>query len=61
MGRPWLVHAVADCRDCDFSEHDYKIAVQKGRQHAKKTGHCVIVETGYCQIYNDDSSVIKDI
>lgn len=50
--RQWLVHAIADCLDCDWEETDYRIAVQKGRQHAKKTGHEVNIETGYNQILN---------
>lgn len=50
--RQWLVHVVANCTDCDWEETDNKIAVQKGRYHAKKTGHEVTIETGYVQIYN---------
>ena len=50
--RQWLVHAVAYCSDCDWEETGYKIAVKKGRDHARRTGHKVSVETGYVQIYN---------
>lgn len=49
---PWLVHAIAQCSDCDWEEMSYRIAVKQGREHARKTGHEVIVETGYAQIYN---------
>ena len=49
----WLVHAVASCENCAFEESDYKKAQRKGREHFKKTGHKVTVETGYCQIYGD--------
>lgn len=50
--RQWLVHSIADCQDCDWEETDYRTAIQKGRYHAKKTGHTVSIETGYAQIYN---------
>ena len=30
--RPFLVHAIAFCDNCGFSEEDYKKAVQKGRE-----------------------------
>jgi len=53
MCRKWLVHAVAECRDCDFREEDYKKAQKTGRSHYIKTGHMVTIETGYCQIYGD--------
>ncbi len=51
--RPFLIHAVADCHDCSWSEHDYKKCVQAARRHAQKTGHNVLVETGYYQEYNE--------
>ena len=49
---PWKIHAIADCSDCDFYEGGYLKAVKRGRQHAKKTGHEVCVETGYVAYYN---------
>ena len=50
--RPFLVHAIAFCDNCGFSEEDYKKAVQKGREHAHSTGHSVTVETGYVKRFN---------
>ena len=50
--RQWLVHAIATCHDCSWSEQGHTIAVRKGRYHAQKTGHTVNIETGYSQIYN---------
>ena len=47
----WLVHAIAQCADCDFEETDYHSAQKLGRDHHIKTGHQVTIETGYCQIY----------
>jgi len=48
MSRPYLVHAIAYCRDCDYKEEYYKIAIRKGGEHACKTSHCVDVDfTGY--------------
>jgi len=49
--KKWLVHAIADCGDCDFYESDYQLAQTKARKHHMKTGHKITVETGYCQIY----------
>jgi len=51
--RPSLVHAVADCQDCDFEDGWYITAVKSARDHAKKTGHKVVVETGYSKTYNE--------
>ena len=48
----YLIHAIASCRDCDWEEEGYKVAQKKAREHAKKTGHTVDIETGYIQTYN---------
>lgn len=50
--RPGLIHALAFCQDCDWSEEWFPIAVKKAQIHAKQTGHTVDVETGYTQTYN---------
>lgn len=50
--RQFLVHALAYCRDCDYEATYYTTAVQNGRNHARKTGHTVDIETGYSQTYN---------
>jgi len=47
----WLVHAIAQCADCNFEVSDYQLAQTMGRSHHIKTGHTVTVETGYCQKY----------
>ena len=51
--RPVKVHALANCRDCKWSEEDYTTAVARGRYHANKTGHTVDIETGYVWILNE--------
>ena len=51
--KPQLIHAVVSCSECNFSESNYRNAVSEARKHAYETGHCVTVETGYFQIYND--------
>ena len=51
--RPWKVHAVAYCQDCDWSCDNHNEAVKKAYSHAQKTGHYVVVETGYVQHYNN--------
>ena len=40
------IHCIAFCRDCDWQEVLYLIAVKKGREHNKKTGHTVDIERG---------------
>ena len=50
--RPWLIHSLADCRDCDWSATNWQTAVKEGREHARKTGHEVELETGYAQTLN---------
>ncbi len=49
-----IIHAVADCENCKFVAGYFLTAVQLGREHAKKTGHKVTVETGNTWIYNPD-------
>lgn len=50
--RPGLVHVIANCQDCNFEASDFITAVQRAREHARKTGHEVSVETTYAQLYN---------
>ena len=51
--RPSLIHAQAFCEDCDWYAGYFLTARKKGYEHAKKTGHHVVVETGYTQHYNE--------
>lgn len=48
-----LVHAVAECQECDFYDGYFLTACSSGRKHAIKTGHKVTIETGYVLIYNE--------
>lgn len=41
-----IVHALAFCLDCDWGEQDYNIALRKGREHNRRTGHAVTAEVG---------------
>ncbi len=45
-------HALARCNVCGWEEQDYTIALRKGREHVKKTGHWVTVEVGLVYNYN---------
>lgn len=47
-----LIHAIAECLDCDWREEDYLTAQKEARKHAIRTGHTVNIETGYNQVYN---------
>jgi len=58
--RPWLVHAVAYCQECDWKCEDYHIAVRAARDHARQTGHKIVVETGYAQTYNPAHKDVRE-
>ena len=53
----YLIHAVAHCSDCKWEDTDYRTAITTAREHAKKTGHTVEVETGYCKTYNPKKDI----
>lgn len=46
-----LVHHHAECEECDF-EASAKNCIGLASQHAKKTGHHVVCETGYHYEWN---------
>ena len=48
-----VIHAIAHCRNCDWTEEDVNIALKKGREHSKKTGHIVDVEVGRWYVYGE--------
>ena len=56
--RPVLIHAWVECHDCDWTNEgsDPHLAQRKAYDHAKKTGHMVLIETGYSQVYNPKNS-----
>ena len=49
MGK--LIHAIANCRDCDFYAESLN-AIGLGAQHAKKYGHHVTAENCFGYIFN---------
>lgn len=51
--RKWLTHAMAECKDCDWYDEDWRTAQKTGRYHAIKTGHRVHIEIAYAQYYNE--------
>ena len=48
-----LVHCIALCRDCSWECQDYKTAARKAREHHRKTGHKIGVETAYCYVIGE--------
>ena len=48
-----VIHAIAWCRDCNWTEGDFIIALRRGRDHSKKTGHIVDVEVGRWYVYGE--------
>lgn len=51
-GHRSIIHQIAGCYDCSFSEEYFLNARKKAYSHAKKTGHHVWVETGILIQYN---------
>ena len=41
-----LIHAIAQCRDCDWSEDYYLKAAREATKHVRETGHTVSVDQG---------------
>ena len=41
-----LVHCIAQCRDCAWSDDDYVRAARRATLHVHETGHTVSVEQG---------------
>lgn len=49
--RKWLVHTIAYCQECKWTDGDHTTAQKGASAHHKKTGHAVYVETEYCGEY----------
>lgn len=49
--RKGMVHFWAECKDCDW-EANSKNCIGLASQHAKKTGHHVVSETGHSYAWN---------
>jgi len=47
MTRNKIIHRVAICFGCDWSDDDVEQAVKRARAHNKKTGHAVNIESAY--------------
>lgn len=41
-----VLHCVAVCQDCDWSETDYRTAARAATVHVANSGHTVAVEHG---------------
>ncbi len=48
----WVVHAVAECRDCEWNAQGHKNAQAIAAKHAKHHGHLVVVEVGLHSKYD---------
>jgi len=47
VGRKAVVHAIANCLDCEWEAQDYLTAQRSARQHVQQTGHKVSMDLGY--------------
>lgn len=45
------IHAMAKCRNCDWSNGDFTIAQIEAKKHCKETNHLVDVEIGYWRLF----------
>ena len=48
----WVVHAVAECEDCDFVASNHINAQAIGAKHAMTHHHKVRVEVGLASVYD---------
>lgn len=44
--QPRIIHCIAQCKDCDWTEDDYKSAARDAADHSRREGHVVRVEQG---------------
>lgn len=44
--KPKIVHVIAHCEECNWTDEDFKTAQRQARLHSYKTGHAVHVEVG---------------
>lgn len=42
-----LIHGIADCKACGWRCENYRTVQRESAQHARETGHIVIVDLGY--------------
>lgn len=48
--RKYIVHFIAECKDCNWHTEDFITGQKAASEHARKHGHFVIAETGhYCE------------
>lgn len=47
-----VVHRIAQCTECDWTDEEYKNALVRARRHCARTGHRVIVESAYTITYS---------
>jgi hypothetical protein len=58
--RKWVMHVMANCRNCDWSSHDYQKGQAEAARHARKTGHEIEGELGYAFRYETSSENGRD-
>ena len=51
VSRKALIHGIASCTQCDWSEEDYLTVQKRAAQHARTTGHKVTADLGYLVEY----------
>jgi hypothetical protein len=52
VSRKGLIHGIAHCTQCDWSEEDYLTVQRRAAQHARTTGHKVTADLGYIVEYD---------
>lgn len=52
--RQWIVHGIAHCTECEWSEDDYLTVRRRAASHARRTGHRVSAEVGYAVEYGPE-------
>ena len=55
-----LVHAVVACKSCDFTNDNYREAVDAGVQHHRETGHDLTGETAHAVWIGEEGARLRD-
>jgi len=50
--RSVVIHAIAQCENCAWSNEDWQKARAAGRRHAEQKEHRVCIETGTVRYYD---------
>ena len=59
VGRKALVHAIANCLNCDWEAQDYRTTQKQARRHVQTTGHAVSMDLGYAVTISPNDHALR--